>query len=155
MSDHNKDNNNASGTTIELDKDAKASLAKEMKGKDYDMKGVDSCSSKQTHCTNMTGKTGMTSTPSITTKKFAMDFSQNKKDLNAEWKKTAILEQQLRKMESAIAAGTTTKPEILESTIKSLPSSAIAGSVIITTPSTHQDANLAKKLNAIKSTPHF
>ncbi len=27
LSDHNKDNNNASGTTIELDKDAKASLA--------------------------------------------------------------------------------------------------------------------------------
>jgi hypothetical protein len=61
LSNHDEDNNNASGTTIELDKDAKASLAKEMKGKDYDMKGVDSCSSKQTHCTNMTGKTGMTS----------------------------------------------------------------------------------------------
>jgi hypothetical protein len=62
LSNHNKDNNNASGTTIELDKDTKASLAKEMKGKDYNVEGVNSCSSKQTHCTNMTGKTGMTST---------------------------------------------------------------------------------------------
>jgi hypothetical protein len=35
QSDHNKDNINSSGTTIELDKDAKASLAKEMKGKNY------------------------------------------------------------------------------------------------------------------------
>jgi hypothetical protein len=32
--DHNEDNVNSSSTTIELDKDAKASLAKEMKGKD-------------------------------------------------------------------------------------------------------------------------
>jgi hypothetical protein len=42
--------------------DAKASLAKEMKGKDYNLEGVDSRSSKRTHRTNMTGKTGMTST---------------------------------------------------------------------------------------------
>ncbi len=62
LSNHNKDNNNASGTTIELYKDAKASLAKEMKGKDYNGEGVDSHSSKQTYRTNMTGKTGMTST---------------------------------------------------------------------------------------------
>jgi hypothetical protein len=41
LSDHDKDNNNASGTTIELGKDAKASLAKEMKGKDYNVEGVD------------------------------------------------------------------------------------------------------------------
>jgi hypothetical protein len=47
----------------------------------------------------MTGKTGMTSTWSVTTKKFAMDFSQNKKDLNAERKKTALLEQRLREMD--------------------------------------------------------
>jgi hypothetical protein len=62
LSDHNKDNNSASGTTIELDKDANASLAKEMKEKDYGVEGVDLRSSKQAHCTNMTGKTGMTST---------------------------------------------------------------------------------------------
>jgi hypothetical protein len=37
LSDHHEDNNNTSGTTIELDKDAKASLAKEMKGKDYNV----------------------------------------------------------------------------------------------------------------------
>ncbi len=80
LSDHDEeDNPNAKiGTTIKLDKDTKASLAKEMKGKDYNLEGVDSRSSKRTHRTNMTGKTGMTSTWSVTTKKIAMDFSQNK-----------------------------------------------------------------------------
>ena len=37
LSDHNINNVQNSGTTIELDKDAKASLAKEMKGKDYNL----------------------------------------------------------------------------------------------------------------------
>ncbi len=62
LSDHEEDMISNSGTTIKLGMDAKASLAKEMKGKDYDLEGFDSCSSKRTHCTNMTGKTGMTST---------------------------------------------------------------------------------------------
>jgi hypothetical protein len=60
LPDHNEDNINSSGTTMELDKDAKALLAKEMKGKGYDMEGIQSRSIKQTHHTNMTGKTGMT-----------------------------------------------------------------------------------------------
>ena len=60
--DHEEDIIGASRITIELGVDAKASLAKEMKGKDYDLEGVDSRSSKRTHRTNMTGKTGMTST---------------------------------------------------------------------------------------------
>jgi hypothetical protein len=47
LSDHNEDNINNSGATIELDKDAKALLAKEMKGKDYNLEGIESCSSKQ------------------------------------------------------------------------------------------------------------
>ena len=50
----------------------------------------------------MTGKTGMTSNCSVTTKKFALHFSQHKKDLNEEQKKTAALEQRLREMESAL-----------------------------------------------------
>ena len=62
MSNHEEDIIGVSGTTIKLGMDAKASLAKEMKGKDYDLEGVDSRSSKRTHCTNMTSKTGMTST---------------------------------------------------------------------------------------------
>jgi hypothetical protein len=49
LSDHDKDNINSSGTTIELDEDAKALLAKEMKGKDYDLEGIKSRSSKWTH----------------------------------------------------------------------------------------------------------
>ncbi len=105
LSDHEEDIIGASGTTIELGMDAKASLAKEMKGKEYNLEGVDSRSSKRTHRTNMTAKTGMTFTRSVTTKKYAMDFSQNKKDLNVEWKKTAILEQRLKEMELALAAG--------------------------------------------------
>ena len=39
-----------------------------------------------------------------------MDFSQNKKDLNAEQKKTALLEQRLWEMESILAAGIIPKP---------------------------------------------
>jgi hypothetical protein len=105
LSDYDEDNSNSSGTTIELDKDAKALLAKEMKGKNYDLEGIKPCSSKRTHCTNMTGKTGMTSNRSVTTKKFAMDFSQQKRDLNVEQKKTAVLEQCLKDMESALTAG--------------------------------------------------
>jgi hypothetical protein len=46
LSDHNEDDINNSGTTIELDKDAKISLAKEMKKKDYDLEGIESQSSK-------------------------------------------------------------------------------------------------------------
>ena len=65
-------------TTIEIGIDAKASLAKEMKEKDYDIEGVDSRSRKRTHQTNMNGKTGSTLTCSVTTKKFAMNFKQQK-----------------------------------------------------------------------------
>ena len=93
------------GTTIELDKDAKASLAKEMKGKDYNLEGIESRSSKRTHRTNMTGKTGMTPDCSVTTKKYALHFSQQKKNLNEEQNKTAALEQGLREMESALLSG--------------------------------------------------
>jgi hypothetical protein len=46
LSDHDKDNIISSSTTIELDKDAKASLAKEMKWKDYNLEGIKFCSSK-------------------------------------------------------------------------------------------------------------
>jgi hypothetical protein len=80
----------------------------------------------------MTGKTGMTLTQSVTTKKIAMDFSQNKKDLNVERKKTALLEQRLREMESDLAARTIPKPL----TLTHLLSLAKAKSVNITTPAT-------------------
>ena len=53
----------------------------------------------------MTAKTGMTSNRSVTTKKYALHFSQQKKDLNEEQKKTAALEQHLREMESALLSG--------------------------------------------------
>jgi hypothetical protein len=77
-----------------------------------------------------------------------MDFSQNKKDLNAERKKTALLEQCLRELESAMAAGMPPKALIPESNLESFPSSAPTGSIIISTPSEHQDANLVQKFGA-------
>ncbi len=52
LSDHEEDMIGDSRPTIKLSLDAKASLAKEMKGKDYDLEGVNSHSSKQTHRTN-------------------------------------------------------------------------------------------------------
>jgi hypothetical protein len=85
-------------------------LEKEMKEKDYDIEGVDLRSSKRTHRTNMTGKTGCTLTRSVTTKKIALNFKQQKTDLNAERKKNAQLEQRLCKMEAALAAGYICKP---------------------------------------------
>jgi hypothetical protein len=105
LSDHDDNNVQNAGTTIELDKDAKALLAKEIKGKDYDLEGIESRLSKRTHRTNTTGKTGMTSNRSVTKKKYALHFSQQKKDFNEEQKKTAALEQRLREMESALSTG--------------------------------------------------
>jgi hypothetical protein len=107
LSDHDEDDGNGNGpkTTFVIDKDAKESLAKEMKEKDYDLEGVDSRSSKRTHRTDMTGRTGATSARSVTTKKYAMNFKQQKTDLNAEKKKNALLEQRLWEMEAALATG--------------------------------------------------
>jgi hypothetical protein len=85
--DNEEDRVMGTKTTIEIGVDAKASLAKEMKEKDYDIEGVNSRSSKCIHQTNMTGKTGYTSMHSVTTKKFAMNFKQQKTNLNAERKK--------------------------------------------------------------------
>jgi len=81
LSDHCVDNINSTSTTIELDKDAKASLAKEMKVKDKNIEGIKSRSSKQTHHTNMMLKTGMTSTWSVTMKKFAFISVSKKRTL--------------------------------------------------------------------------
>jgi hypothetical protein len=119
-----------------------------MKGKNYDLKGIKSCSSKQTHHTKLTGKTGMTSNRSFTTKKFAMDFSQQKRDLNGEQKKTAALEQRLKDMESALTAGIiptsphTKNPILSQNKI-----------VSISIPSTTRDATLAQKFDSQLNLP--
>ncbi len=107
LSDHNDDNGNSNGTksTIEIDKNAKESLAKETKEKNYDLEDVDSHLSKQTHRMNMTGKTGATSTCSVTMKRYAIHFKQRKTNLNVERKKNAFLEQRLWEMEAALATG--------------------------------------------------
>jgi hypothetical protein len=127
LSDHDDEDGNGYGTKtmIEIDKNAKESLAKEKKEKNYDLEGVDSHSSKQTHRTNMTGKTGATSTRSVTTKKYAIHFKQQKTDLNVERKKNALLEQQLWEMEAALATGgissTPKETRLIPSISKAIP----------------------------------
>jgi hypothetical protein len=150
LSDHDEDDGDGNGskTTFVFDQDAKESLAKEMKEKDYDLEGVDSWSSKQTHRTDMTGRTGATSARSVTTKKYAMNFKQQKTNLNAERKKNALLEQRLREMEAALATGelsSTPKgirsiPTVDSATTASTPEKTIT----ITTPAVSQALLLAK-----------
>ncbi len=122
--------------------DATASLDKEMRGKDYDLEGVNSRSSKINPSNKYNWKDMHDFYLICHHKKIAIDFSQDKKDLIAECKKTALLELRLREMESALAARTTPKPL----TFIHLLSSANAKSVNITTPATNQDTNLPKKL---------
>ncbi len=76
LSEINDDKATGAKTAIKIGINAKAALEKEMKEKNYDIEGVDLQSSKRTHQTNMTGKTGCTSTHSVTTKKIAMNFKQ-------------------------------------------------------------------------------
>jgi hypothetical protein len=110
-----------------------------MKGKDYNLEGIKFPSSKQTHRTNMMGKTGTTLTQSVTMKKFAMDFSQQKRDLNAEQEKTAALEQCLREMESALTVGKIPTPPHTK-----YPALSQNKTVSISVPSTASLATLAQ-----------
>jgi hypothetical protein len=126
-------------TIIEIGIDAKASLAKEMKEKDNDIEGVDSQSSKCTHQANMTGKMGCTLTRLVTAKKFAINFKQQKSDLNAERKKNAQLEQWLCKMEAALATGYIHKQP---PNIKNI-APIVAKTVSMAAPPSTQDASLA------------
>jgi hypothetical protein len=151
LSDHEEDdgNGNESKTMLVIDKNAKESLAKEIREKDYDLEGVDSRSSKQTHRTDMTGKTGATSARSVTTKKYAMNFKQQKTDLNAERKKNALLEQRLQEMEAALATGgISSTPKGIRS-IPTVDSAITAATprkaIIITTQAVSQALVLAKE----------
>jgi hypothetical protein len=150
LSDNDNDNRNGNGTktTIEIDKNAKESLAKEMKEKNYDLEGIDSHLSKQTHCTNMTGKTGATPTRSVTTKKYAIHFKQQKTDLNAERKKNALLEQQLQEMEAALATGgtssTPTETRLIPSISKAITSATLTKTITSATPAVSQAHILAE-----------
>jgi hypothetical protein len=87
----------------------------------------------------MTGKTGCTSMRSVTTKKFAMNFKQQKTDLNAERKKNAHLEQHLREMEAALAAGYILEPP---PNIKDI-APIVAKNVSMASPPSTLDASLA------------
>jgi hypothetical protein len=151
LSDHNKDDGYSNGTTttIDIDKSAKKSYAKEMKEKNYDLEGVDSRSSKQTHRTNMTGKTGATSTHSVTRKKYAMNFKQQKTNLNAERKKNALMEQRLREMEAALATGgissTPKETRLIPTICKAITNTTPTKTITITTTANSQAHNLAEK----------
>jgi hypothetical protein len=87
----------------------------------------------------MTGKTGCTLMRSVTTKKFAMNFKQQKTDLNAEKKKNAHLKQRLHKMEAALAAGYICEPP---PSIKYI-APIVAKTVSMAAPPSTQDASLA------------
>jgi hypothetical protein len=161
LSDHNNDNRNGNGTktTIEIDKNAKESLAKEMKEKNYDLEGVDSRLSKQMHRTNMTGKTGATSTCPLTTKKYAIHFKQQKTNLNVERKKNALLEQLLWEMEAALATGgifsTPKETRLIPSISKAITSATPMKTITITTQAVSQAHILAeKKHHTTNPTPH-
>jgi hypothetical protein len=151
LSDHDEDDGDGNGskTTFVFDQDAKESLAKEMKEKDYDLEGVDSRSSKRTHRTDMTGRTGATSARSVTTKKYAMNFKQQKTDLNAERKKNALLEQKLREMEAALATGGISSTPKKTRSIPTADSATTAHTpektITITNPAVSQAIVLAEK----------
>ncbi len=87
----------------------------------------------------MTGKTGCTLTRSVTTKKFTMNFKQQKTDLNAERKKNAHLDQHLHKMGAALAAGYICEPP---PSIKNI-APIVAKTVSMAAPPSTQDASLA------------
>jgi hypothetical protein len=152
--DHDNDdgNGNDGSTTIEIDKGAKESLAKEMKEKNYDLEGVDSRSSKRTHRTNMTGKTGATSARSVTTKKYALNFKQQKSDLNAEKKKNALLEQRLREMEAALAMGGISSIR-KENDLIERSSEAPTRTITISIPGDNQELGVAEKTITKSSLP--
>jgi hypothetical protein len=119
-----------------------------MKEEDYNLEGIESCLSKRIHRTNMMGKTGVTLARSVTMKKFAMDFSQQKRDLNAEQKKTVALEQRLKEMESALTAGKIPTPPHIEH-----PALSQTKLVSISVPSTASHATLAHKFDTHLNVP--
>jgi hypothetical protein len=96
----------------------------------------------------MIGKTGMTLNQSVTTKNFAMDFSQQKRDLNAEQKKTAALKQCLKDMESALTAGKISTPPHTKNPIPSQNKI-----VSISVPSTASNATLAQNFDSQLNLP--
>jgi hypothetical protein len=96
----------------------------------------------------MTGKTGMTSNRSVTTKKYALHFSQQKKDLNEEQKKTAALEQGLREMESALSSGI---PPVFPHSANPLPPTSKL--VRISVHFTQFDTTLSLKIDSLLNLP--
>ena len=147
LSDHDEDDGNGNGTTamFVIDKNAKESLAKEMN----DLEGVDSRSSKRTHRTDMTARTGATSAQSVTTKKYAMNFKQQKTDLNAERKKNALLKQRLKEMEAALATGgissTSKRIRSILTVDSAISASTPEKTITITTPAVSQTLVLAEE----------
>jgi hypothetical protein len=72
-----------------------------------------------------------------------LDFSQQKRDLNAEQKKTAALEQRLNDMESALTAGIIPTPPLTKNPI--LSQNKV---VSIFNPPTTRDTTLTQKYDS-------
>ena len=77
-----------------------------------------------------------------------MGFSQQKRDLNAEQKKTAALEQRLKEMESALTGGKIPTPPHTER-----PALSQNKTVSISVPSTASQATLAQKFDTQLNLP--
>jgi hypothetical protein len=76
---------------------------------------------------------------SVTTKKFVINFKQQKTDLNTERKKNAYLEKHFREMEAALATGYIPEPP---PSIKNI-APILAKTVSMAAPPSTQDASLA------------
>jgi hypothetical protein len=90
----------------------------------------------------------MTSKRSVTTKKYALHFSQQKKDLNEEQKKTAALEQRLREMESALLSGSS---PVFPHSANPLPPTS--KTVRISGHCTQSDKTLSQKSDSLLNLP--
>jgi hypothetical protein len=77
-----------------------------------------------------------------------MDFIQQKRDLNAEQKKTIALEQRLKEMESALTVGKIPTPPHTEH-----PALSQTKTVSISVPSTASHATLAQKFDTQLNMP--
>jgi hypothetical protein len=77
-----------------------------------------------------------------------MDFSQQKRDLNAEQKKTAALEQRLKEMESSLTAGKISTPPHTKH-----PALSQTTIVSISVPPTASHATLAQKIDTQLNLP--
>ena len=85
----------------------------------------------------------------VTTKKYTMNFKQQKTNLNVERKKNASLEQRLREMEATLAMGgissITKVTQLIPTISKTITSATPTKTITITTPAISQAQIFAKE----------